>query len=434
MSLGLLTRATLAAYRLAGSTATPLVRRHLRRRAARGREDPARLGERFGIASRPRPPAPLVWVHAASVGESLSVLPLLERIRRDKPSLGLLVTTGTVTSARLMAERLPEGIVHQYAPVDLRPAIARFLDHWRPSLLLLVESELWPNLLLDARLRGCALVLINGRISPASFVSWRRARPIVADLLSQFDLILAQSPEDTAYFQGLGAAEAPYLGNLKFAAARLAAAPDDLARLKAALGDRPRWLAASTHPGEEAIAAAVHGALAPRFPGLITLIAPRHPDRGAEIARSLRAAGYRVTLRSTGEPLGQRCEIYVADTIGELGLWYRLSEIAWIGGSLVPKGGQNPLEAAKLDTAIVYGPSTENFLRVTEEMSAAGALMCVQDGDALAAAVGALLADDSARHSMAKAAAAYAEAQSGILDRVMDVLEPHLARAAEAAQ
>ena len=360
-------------YRVASAASTSLVRRHLRQRCARGREDPARLEERFGHTGLARPPGPLVWVHGASVGESLSALPLVGRIRADWPSLNVLVTTGTVTSARLMAERLPPGVIHQYAPVDLPAAVEGFLDHWTPDLGLIVESEFWPNLLVRARARGVELALVNGRMSARSSRRWRRLRSVIGHLLGQFSLVLAQSREDEAHLRELGAADAKRLGNLKFAAAPLACDEAELAALRAAIADRPRWLAASTHPGEDEIAAEVHGALAPGHPGLLTILVPRHPHRGPEVAGRLHAAGLAVALRSAGEAPGPDTELYIADTIGELGLWYRLSDVVFVGGSLVPKGGQNLLEPTKLGCAIVCGPHMTNFLRVSEEMTRAGA-------------------------------------------------------------
>jgi len=420
---------TVAFYRLCGRLAGPLVRRVLRSRAARGREDPARLSERLGRAGRPRPLGPLIWIHASSVGESLSVLPLIARLRRDRPGLAVLVTTGTVTSARLMAERLPAGAFHQYAPVDLPRAVAGFLDHWRPALGLIVESELWPNLLLAARRRGIPLALINARLSGRSARRWRRFRPLAAHLLRQFSLILAQSPEDQARLRALGAPDPRSLGNLKAAAPPLAADAAEVARLRAAIAGRPCWLAASTHPGEEPVVGAAHAALAADRPKLLTLLAPRHPDRGPEIAAALRAAGHRVALRSAGEPLAPETGIYMADTIGEMGLWYRLAEIAFMGGSLVPKGGQNPLEPAKLDCAVLYGPHTANFARIAEGLCAAGAAARVSDAASLAAAVAGLL-DDPAAHAQAIAAGrTFAAAQAGVLDAVVAALAPLLERA-----
>jgi 3-deoxy-D-manno-octulosonic-acid transferase len=418
------------AYRLISAAATPMVRRHLRRRVARGREDAARLAERFGDPGIARPAGPLIWIHGASVGESLSALPLIARIREGWPGLNLLITTGTVTSARLMAERLPEGVIHQYLPVDLPAAVRRFLAHWRPALGLIVESEFWPNLLLQARARGTTLALVNGRMSAASYASWRRFRPLIGHLLGQFEVTLAQSREDEAHLRDLGAAAPLRLGNLKFAAPPLAANPDQLATLGAAFGSRPRWLAASTHAGEEEIVAEVHARLAARTPDLLTVLAPRHPDRGPAIAEALAARGLEVVLRSSGRPITPETAVYLTDSIGEMGLWYRLCQVVFVGGSLIPKGGQNLLEPAKLGCAIICGPHMTNFLRVTEEMARLDALRRVADAEQLAAAVSWLLEDEPARAGMIRAAADYAGNQADALNRIVAALKPQLDRAA----
>ncbi len=430
MASRLMAAGAFGAYRLVSAAATPLVQHHLRRRVARGREDAARLAERFGHPGTARPAGPLIWIHGASVGESLSVLPLIARIREDWPGLDLLMTTGTVTSARLMAERLPEGVIHQYVPVDLPAAVRRFLTHWRPALGLIVESEFWPNLLLQARSRGTTLVLVNGRMSVASYESWRRIRPLIGHLLGQFEFALAQSREDEAHLRDLGAAAPLRLGNLKFAAPPLAANPDQLAVLEIAFGSRPRWLAASTHPGEEEIVAEVHARLAARTPNLLTVLAPRHPDRGPAIAEVFAARGLEVVLRSSGRPVTPESAVYLADTIGEMGLWYRLCQVVFVGGSLIPKGGQNLLEPAKLGCAIVCGPHMTNFLRVTEEMGRADALRRVADIEQLAAVASWLLDDEPARASMIQAAADYAGSQADALDRIVAALKPLLDQAA----
>ena len=255
-------------YKLLGRLAAPLIRSYLKGRQERGREDPERLAERFGKAGVARPEGPLLWIHGASVGEAQSALPLIERLRRDWPGFSILMTTGTVTSARLMAERLPAGVIHQYVPVDLPSAVTGFLDHWRPEIGVIIESEFWPNLLRTAAARGTKLVLLNGRISSASYRGWRRARPLIAELLSGFSLIMARSPEDREHLAALGAQQVSSLGNLKASAAPLSAEPAELARLEKAMGERPRWLAASTHPGEDRLAGEIHVALRDRFPKL----------------------------------------------------------------------------------------------------------------------------------------------------------------------
>jgi 3-deoxy-D-manno-octulosonic-acid transferase len=416
----------LPVYRALTALGGPLVRLYLRRRLARGKEDGARFSERTGLASRPRPQGPLVWVHAASVGESLSAVPLIRRLREERPALSVLLTTGTVSSARLMSERLPEGALHQYVPVDLAACVRRFLGHWRPSLALWMESEFWPNLVAEAAARGIPLVLVNGRMSPRSYDGWRRLPGLISRLLEGFPLCLAQSEEDARRLARLGARRVACVGNLKFASPPLPADEGELARLAEALAARPRWLAASTHAGEEELAGRVHAGLAARHPGLLTLIAPRHPERGPEIAAALRAAGLAVALRSRGDAVARDTGVYVADTMGELGLFYRLAPIAFVGKSLVPLGGQNPLEAAILDCAILFGPHTTNFEELARGLAAAGAAEVVADEAALEGAVDRLLRDAAARGRMAARAAAFAGAEAGVLERVLKELAPFL--------
>jgi len=421
-----LAQGVFGSYALLGRLVAPLVRRHLKRRQARGREDPQRLPERLGKSAATRPPGPLLWIHGASVGEAQSALPLIERLRRDWPAIAILITTGTVTSARLMAERLPPDVIHQYVPVDLPDAVAGFLDHWRPDIGLIIESEFWPNLLRAASARGTRLVLLNGRISAASFRRWRRLRPLIADLLERFSLVMAQAPEDHDHLLALGARQVILPGNLKAAAPPLPADPAELAQLKAALAGRPRWLAASTHPGEDLVAGETHRALRDRFPKLLTLVAPRHPKRAEDVRHELEALGLNVAQRSLGEAIDPGIDVYLADTIGEMGLWYRLAEIVFVGGSLVPKGGQNLLEPARLDCAILSGPHTSNFARLAAELAAAGGLRQVTSPSDLTAAVAELQDNPATTAKMIAAARAYAVGQAGALDHVAAALNPLL--------
>jgi 3-deoxy-D-manno-octulosonic-acid transferase len=416
----------LAVYRGLTYVAAPLVGAYLARRMAAGKEDRSRLGERMGHAARPRPPGPLVWVHGASVGESLSALPLIERLLKEQHHLHVLVTTGTVTSAAIMAERLPARAFHQYVPVDRVPFVKRFLDHWRPDLALWVESDLWPNLLAETWRRGRPVLLLNARMSPRSFSRWRRMRWLIRPLLNRFALCLAQNPAEAARLAELGAPRVKTVGNLKYAAAPLPADEGDLRRLDEAVGVRPRWLAASTHPGEEEIVAAVHRRIAPGHPGLISLIVPRHPVRGPAIAARLAANGVSVGLRSRGETPVPGTEIYVADTMGELGLFYRLSPVAFVGGSLVPHGGHNLLEPGQLGCAVVDGAHITNFRGIADEMDAAGAALEVSDGETLAAAVDGLLRDPARAAGLAAAAARVAAGKGVILDAVMAEVTPFL--------
>ncbi|MCR6629079.1 MAG: 3-deoxy-D-manno-octulosonic acid transferase [Magnetospirillum sp.] len=416
-------------YRTLTSLGGPLISLYLKRRMARGKEDPARFGERLGRPSLPRPEGRLVWLHAASVGESLSLLPLVERLAA-RPGWRVLMTTGTVTSAKLMAERLPEGAIHQYVPVD-RPAWARaFVDHWRPDLVLWAESDFWPNLLDAIRRRAIPLVLVQGRVSAKSFAGWQRARGFIGRLLSAFTLCLGQTPEDAQRLAALGAKRVECLGNLKMAVPPLPADEAELARLRQAVGVRPLWLAASTHPGEEALAARVHQALAARVPGLLTVIVPRHPHRGAEIAGELAAMGLSATLRSAGAAPGG--DIHVADTMGELGLFYRLAPIVFMGKSLLVKGGQNPFEPARLGAAVLFGPHMDNFPEMAPAMVAAGAAVQVEDEAHLAETVARLLADPVELDRRRAAAETWVEAEAGVLEGVLGALDPLLAQAEQA--
>ncbi|MEE9300668.1 MAG: 3-deoxy-D-manno-octulosonic acid transferase [Alphaproteobacteria bacterium] len=413
-------------YRALTTLVTPLIRVHLARRARRGKEDAARLDERWGAAGRARPEGALIWVHGASVGEGLSALPLAGRLLEARPDAHLLITTGTVTSAAMIRERLPERAFHQYVPVDLPHAVARFLDHWRPELVLWVESELWPNILFAIRERKIPLILVNGRMSDRSLARWRRFPGLIRPLLACFDLRLAQSEKDAGRFVQLGGSPIKTLGNLKYDAEPLAADEAALEGLRARCADRPRWLAASTHPGEEAIAASVHERLKRRLPNLLTIIVPRHADRGAGLAAELAARGLSLARRSAGEAPGAGTDLYLGDTMGELGLFYRLAPIAFVGGSLVPHGGQNPLEPARLGSALIFGPHMENFAEPVAAFLEGGAAEQVADEAALAQAVEGLIRNEAARARRAQAGRRIASEMSGALERVAAELEPFL--------
>ena len=417
---------TLAFYRLLGTLGLPLIRGYLAWRRVQGKEDADRFGERLGHPGRPRPDGTLVWVHAASVGESLSLLPLVERLGVARPGINILITTGTVTSAALLAERLPNGAIHQYVPVDRRAYVRRFLDHWRPDLVLWAESEFWPNLITEPAARSVPMVLVQGRVSAGSFRGWQRAPGLIRLLLSGFRLCLGQSEGDAERLRRLGAPVARCVGNLKYAAPPLPADADTLAALETAIDGRPMWLAASTHAGEEDIAGRAHGRLADSHPGLLTVIVPRHPTRGGDVSRALAATGLVVARRGAGEIPTSTTQVYVADTLGELGLFYRLAEIVYVGKSLVPLGGQNPLEPARLDCALLFGPHTANFADITDRLTTAKAALEVADETALADAVHALLNEPTRRQAMAKAAHAVADAEADSLDAVIEELMPFL--------
>ncbi len=416
----------LGLYRGLTTAGLPLIQLLLQTRIARGKEDPTRIEERRGVASVQRPEGPLVWLHAASIGEAQSVLVLIDRLIREQPTLNVLMTTGTVTSAALMGDRLPKRAIHQFVPID-RPAWVRnFLSYWRPDLALWVESELWPNLLLETAARGVPMVLLNARISADSHTGWQRARGLARRLLSSFSLVLAQDETIAERLRDLGASNISVSGNLKTAAAPLPATAAELSALQDAIGSRPVWLAASTHDGEETIAGQVHAAVAKNIPDLLTIIAPRHPQRGPEVAARLKRQGLTVARRSLAEPIADNVAIYLADGTGELGLFYRIAPIAFVGGSLIPHGGQNMLEAALLKCAILHGPHVANFKAIAEELAQAGGSRQIDDGAALAAAVEALLTNPDDATAMADAAAGAATVHGNVLDRVVTALAPLL--------
>lgn len=411
---------------LAGGLA-PALRLWLARRARRGKEDPARLAERRGIASLPRPAGRLLWIHGASVGEARSALPLLERILARFPAAHALLTTGTLTSARMLAGALPARATHQFVPLDVPAWAGRFLDHWRPDAALWIESELWPNTLAALARRGVPSALVNARLSPASFARWQGIGAMLRPPLGAFGVVLAQSGADAQRLAALGAHAPACLGNIKFDAPLLEADPAALAALEAALAGRPRWLAASTHPGEDEVVAQAHLEAARTHPGLATILVPRHAVRGEEVAARLRAAGLAVARRGAGEPLGPGTQVYLADTMGELGLFYRLAPLAFIGKSFAVGGGQNPLEAAALDAAILSGPQVANFADIFAQLVEAGGARILSTPQELGPAVAALLADDDARARMAAEAAAVAASGRGAIERVLAALAPVLA-------
>src|SRR3982751_4001687 len=358
---------TLRVYRKLSHAMVPLSPALINRRLKAGKEDPARVGERRGLSADIRPTGPLVWVHGASVGEVLAAA-LIERLRAL--NLRILLTSGTVTSAAIVAKRFPADVIHQYVPYDSPRYVARFLDHWRPSLALFIESDLWPNLILSSAARRLPMVLINGRMSQRSFPRWRRLAGTISALLGKFDVCLAQSQTDADRFATLGSRNVMVTGNLKLDVPAPPADANKLDMLMSMTRGRPVVLAASTHPGEEEILTETHRSLAGFFPGLLTVIVPRHPGRGEAIARMIAASGLNPTLRSHEDLPTATTDIYVADTMGELGLFYRLAPIVFMGGSLVEHGGQNPIEAIKLGASIIHGPHVFNFTDVYEALDA----------------------------------------------------------------
>lgn len=418
----------LHAYRQITGLLEGLAPRLLAARVRAGKEDPARVGERLGLAGRLRPPGPLVWLHGVSVGETLSLLPLVARLRADRPDLTLLVTSGTVTSAQLLSERLPAGVLHQFIPVDGPRAVAAFLDHWRPALGVLVESELWPNLILAARDRDIPMALVSARVTEATHRGWRRLPGAARTLLGGFALVLPQDAESADRLTDLGA-RIDGEANLKLAGEPLPYDRAAFARLSEAIGDRAVIVAASTHPHEEAFLLRALSTVPQPF---CLVLLPRHPDRGAEIAGLLEREGRAHAVRSRGEPLDGGVDVYVADTLGEMGLFLRLADVVIMGGSFATVlgrpavGGHNPLEPARLGKPTLSGPDASNWTAVTALLTARGALGVVRSAIELAETVEALLDDPTEARAMGERARRTAAEAGAGLDRLMQALTPLL--------
>ena len=417
---------SLKGYRVVTRLATPVAPLMLSWRTRRGKEELDRRPERYGVASIARPDGVLAWFHAASVGEVNAALPVIDAIAKERPELRILLTTATVTSARLAQTRLPKGAMHQYVPLDGQNFIRKFLDHWRPDLAVLVESEIWPNLVMETKAKKIPLLLINGRMSTRSFKAWRRRPGISRPIFSAFDLVLAQNDSLAERFAQLGAAQARGTGNLK---ADAPPPPVDMAnkkRLTSAISGRPVWLASSTHLGEDEIIATAHVLMKRKLPNLLTIIVPRHPERGPGIAAELRSSALKAALRSEGTLPEKDTDIYVADTIGELGLFYASVPVALIGGSLVARGGQNPVEAIKLGAAVLTGPNWQNFRDSYSELLKAEGAKEVSDATSLAEAALHMLQDEDARETMKARAEAANDAMGGALTLTLEALDSYL--------
>ena len=379
----------LAAYLAASSRSETLALRVLRHRVASGKEDSSRTGERFGRAGIVRPDGQIAWLHSASVGEVLSILDLVRILGERRPQLSFLLTTGTLSSAKLLQRRMPRRTVHQFIPYDLRPAIAKFLDHWRPSVGILTESELWPALICETHDRHIPLLFVNARMSRSSYHRWRWVPGIAASLLRRFEGALVQDDCTARYLSRLGFPRdrMEVLGSLKGAADNLPLDKEAHDQFLKAISGRPMWLAASTHEGEDEIVAAAHRLLLERERQLLLAVVPRHPERGVGIAELFRQAGFSVKLRSRGELPEAGDQVYVADTLGELGVWYRVSSVCFLGGSLVDVGGHNPYEPAFLKSAIVHGPHVKNFASEFERLARANGATMVESCHDLAMAI-----------------------------------------------
>ena len=416
----------LKTYRTVTSYARPLAPVLLGFRERRGKEEPLRRNERLGQPRVKRPAGRLAWFHAASVGETNAVLPLIAALAQERPALSFLLTTGTVTSAQLAAQRLGPRAIHQYVPLDTPEYVSSFLDHWQPDLAVFTESEIWPNLILESSERGIPLALVNGRMTKRSFRRWRRNPGFAHPLFSRFDIVLAQNDALARRFATLGAPSPISAGNLKVDAPPPLVDDVEFERLRPALQGRPILIAACTHEGEDGIVADAHRQLASSFPGLCTIFAPRHPQRGGAIAEMLKGRGFNVARRSLGQLPDRGSDAYVADTIGELGMLYKLAPVAFIGGSLVDRGGHNPVEAMRLGSVVLVGPHWQNFPDAYDALIKNGGAIVVRSAEEIASTARKLLSDEAELDSMRSRANAALATISGALPRTLEALLQYL--------
>ena len=413
-------------YRTAAIIAQPFLPLFLAHRERKGLEDRSRMAERRGYPSRTRPANALAWAHGASVGEVLALLPVVERLTQS--GIKVLITSGTRTSATLIARRLPPGAFHQFMPLDTPRYIRRFLNHWQPDIALFAESELWPTTFIELHEMGVPLILVNARMSDRSFQRWHKYPNFIGPLLKFISLCLAQSLEDAHRYARLGAPHVAVSGNLKFDAPAPPADPRTVAQMSGLVAGRPVWLAASTHPGEDEIFLAAHLSLAQRYPGLLTIIAPRHPQRGPDIASLADQFGLTSARRSNGLLPDQAVQVYIADSIGEMGIFYRLAPVVAMGGSFVPHGGQNPIEPIKLGASILHGPHVHNFKEVYSFLDSEGGALLVPDGQVLANAAHDLISNPELMRDMARAGLETVSSLGGAIERTVQSIEPFVAK------
>ncbi len=410
-------------YRGATSALAPFAWRAVRRKLDAAGVPPERQQERLGHATLPRPAGPLIWFHAASVGESLSVLSLIARLGERLPEAEFLITSGTPTSAALLEKRMPPRCRHQYPPLDTGAAVARFLDHWRPDAGIFVESEIWPRTIVEASGRGIPLALLNARLSARSVEGWKKWPDTARFVLGRFTLFVTQNARVAEDLRAMGADPARVrLGsNLKASAAPLPVDAAALEAMREQVGARPVWIASSTHEGEESPVLEAHRRLLARFPDLLLVLVPRHPERGDAVEALGHTAGLSVARRSRGEPVAD-AQVYLADTLGELGLWYALSPLVFLGGSLREIGGHNPFEPAQAGAAVLTGPGTYNFTETFGPLITLGGAVEVRDGEELGQAVARWLSDAEAFAAARAAAGRFVTRQEDALEDVVEAL------------
>ncbi|MEX0305973.1 MAG: 3-deoxy-D-manno-octulosonic acid transferase [Ruegeria sp.] len=406
------------------SIAGPLVWRKVRSKLQTAGVPESRQQERLGHASLPRPKGQLIWFHAASVGESLSVLSLINRLGERLPNTEFLITSGTPTSAALIAKRLPPRTRHQYPPLDSAAPVRRFLDHWKPDAGIFVESEIWPRLIVETAKRGTPLALLNARLSDKSVAGWKKRPNTARFILDHFNLFLTQNDKTAHNLIAMGAdvGRVQPGTNLKAMSDPLPIDQSALTDIQTQIADRRVWIASSTHAGEEEIVLSAHKALLQRRPDLLLLLIPRHPERALEIAKLVGDAGLSCAQRSAAQPITPDTQVYMADTLGETGTWYALCPIVFLGGSLKEIGGHNPFEPAQAGAAVITGPGYFNFAETFAPLIETGGAVLINSASELSDAVALWLSDQSELNTARKAASAYVNTQKSSLDTVIDSL------------
>ena len=404
-----------------------VIRRYIEKRKKIGKEDVKRFNERVGRPTKPRPAGRLIWLHGASVGESISMLPLINRLLEIYTDAHVMVTTGTTTSAEVMAKRLPERAFHQYLPIDNPVFAARFIRHWQPTIALWFESEFWPGMLSTIKRRNIPLILINGRISNKSFKRWQQFDFVIKEILDCFTACLGQSEEDAYRLRALGAKDAMCLGNLKYAGLPIPVDEEKKKEIQDEIGERPVWLVSSTHSDEEAKIGRYLKELSAKHEGLLTIIAPRHPTRGVEI-RDILQDKYQLktALRSANEKIQPETEVYIADTIGEMGIWYELCPIVFIGGSLIPHGGQNFMEPSRCRDAVIVGPHMHNFTDAMNRAKRADGIIQVDETVDLIDMVDQLLSNKELLDAKRSLAYNWATSEAKVLDGIAEKIQGYM--------
>ena len=403
------------------------IRRYIEKRKKLGKEDIKRFNERVGRPTKERPQGRLIWLHGASVGESISMLPLINRLLELYPDIHIMVTTGTTTSAEVMAKRLPERAFHQYLPIDNPTFAVRFLRHWQPTIALWFESEFWPAMLSMIKRKNIPLILINGRISNKSFKRWQQFDYIIKEIMDCFTACLGQSEEDAYRLRILGAKDAMCLGNIKYAGLPIPVDAQKKKEMLEQINGRPVWLASSTHNDEEFKIARFLTDLKSKHPSLLTIIAPRHPNRGVEIRDKIeKDYQLKTALRSANEPITPQTDVYIADTIGEMGLWYEISPIVFVGGSLIPHGGQNFMEPSRCRDAVIVGPHMHNFTDAMNRAKHADGIIQVNDIIELTEMVDQLLSNKELLEAKRSLAYNWATSEAKVLDGIVEKIQGYM--------